>query len=73
MQRGSGSGSNNNGDPLAQLLERFNALEARLAASEQDGSRSVRDITPANSTFGETDFKPTGSAADPTFKPYGID
>jgi hypothetical protein len=54
------------------LLDRLAQVEAALQSDEAQ-SRSARDVTPLNSAFGGTDFKPVGYAARPAFKAYGTD
>lgn len=60
---------------LESLQARLLALEAENRALQENntGSRSTRAATPANSAFGGIEFKPTGLAALPAFKPYGDD
>lgn len=60
-------------DPtVAQLLRRIQQLE-EANNSNDNNDRRTRAVTPANSAFGGNDFKPTGFAALPSFKPYGQD
>jgi hypothetical protein len=53
---------------MEQILQRLAQLEAR-----EEPERPTRGITPSNSAFGGVDFKPTGFAALPAFKPFGAD
>src|SRR3981081_159679 len=55
---------------MEQTLRRLAQLEAR---EEPETQRPTRGITPSNSAFGGVDFKPTGFAALPAFKPFGAD
>jgi hypothetical protein len=55
---------------MEQILRRLAQLEAR---EEPETQRPTRGITPSNSAFGGVDFKPTGFAALPAFKPFGAD
>jgi hypothetical protein len=62
-------GNDNNDNQLAameRLLQRVAQLEAR-----EEPERSTRGVTPANSAFGGSDFKPVGFAALLAFKPFG--
>lgn len=77
--------NNNNNDPAAPavsaadfqaLMAEVARLKSQLATQQGTGStadRSTREITPLNSAFGGSDFKPTGFAAHEEFKPYGVD
>src|ERR1700716_3250385 len=53
---------------MGKILRRLAQLEAR-----EEPERPTRGITPSNSAFGGVDFKPTGFAALPAFKPFGAD
>src|ERR1700716_1686192 len=59
-------------DNLRSAMERILRRLAQLEAREEP-ERPTRGITPSNSAFGGVDFKPTGFAALPTFKPFGVD
>src|SRR3981081_4223239 len=61
---------NNLRSAMEQILRRLAQLEAR---EEPETQRPTRGITPSNSAFGGVDFKPTGFAALPAFKPFGAD
>jgi hypothetical protein len=53
---------------MEQLLQHVAQIEAR-----EESERSTRGITPLNSAFGRVNFKPTGFAALPMFKLFGVD
>src|ERR1700716_3598243 len=59
-------------DNLRSAMERILRRLAQLEAGEEP-ERPTRGITPSNNAFGGVDFKPTGLAALPTFKPFGVD
>ncbi|CAJ2509619.1 Uu.00g146450.m01.CDS01 [Anthostomella pinea] len=59
---------------LQQLMAEIASLKAQVSAgTHNNNDRRSREITPANSAFGGTDFKPTGFAALPAFVPFGQD
>jgi hypothetical protein len=60
---------------LAQYQALLDELTQLRAAQQNDEnqSRSAREVTPHNSAFGGTEFKPVGYAALPAFEPYGTD
>jgi len=56
------------------MMEEISDLKARITARDaEDAGQGRREVTPAESVFGGDQFKPTGFAAHPAFKPYGQD
>ncbi|CAJ2510964.1 Uu.00g065890.m01.CDS01 [Anthostomella pinea] len=63
-----------NYDSATENFEVYSKPKAQVSAgTHNDNDRCSREITPANSAFGSTDFKPTGFAALPEFTPFGQD
>ncbi|KAG6019757.1 hypothetical protein E4U19_006902 [Claviceps sp. Clav32 group G5] len=63
-------------DNMASIPTLLQSPVDRLDRLEQTGDRTRsldREITPAESVFGDKAFRPTGYAALPEFIPYGDD
>ena len=56
---------------LQDLLATIAQLKDQLATQNNSTSNGARGVTPFNSAFGGTDFKPVGFAAHNAFRPYG--
>ena len=59
-------------DDQRSVVEQLLQCIAQLETCNEP-RHSIRGITPLNSVFGGTDFKPVGFAALPAFKPFGAD
>jgi len=71
-----GSSNDNQLGEMERLRQRIAQLEAEAENNNRtrdELEHSTRGITPINSAFGGTDFRPTEFAALPAFRPFGTD